>query len=85
MVLREAQRTLSLEAQEEQVVSESGEVSQALRSAPRVTYLMTRKMQSCCKVLSEGGFGNIHFLRELSLYNREWIRCSKIFGVRKTE
>lgn len=62
MVLRETQRTLSLEAQEEQVVSGSGEVSQALRSASRVTYLMTRKMQSCCKVLSEGGSGNIHFL-----------------------
>lgn len=78
MVLRETQRALSLEAQEEQVVSGSGEDSQALRSAPRVTYLITRKIQSCCRVLSEGGFGNIHFLKELSLYNREWIRCSNL-------
>lgn len=85
MVLREPQRALSLEAQEEQVVSDSGEVSQALRSAPRVMHLMTRKVRSSCRVLSEAGFGNIHFLKDLSLYNREWIRCSKIFGVRKTE
>lgn len=62
MVLRETQRALSLEAQEEQVVSGSGEDSQALRSVRRVTYLMTRKIQSCCRVLSEGGSGNIHFL-----------------------
>lgn len=85
MVLREPQRTLGLEAQEERVVSESGDVSQALRSAPRVMYLMTRKVWSSCRVLSEGGFGNIHFLKDLSLYNREWLRCSKIFVVRKTE
>lgn len=85
MVLRETQRALSLEAQEEQVVSESGEVSRALRSAPRVMCLMTRERQSCCGVLSEGGLGNIHFLKELSLYNREWIICSKIIGVRKRE
>lgn len=67
------------------MVSESGEVSHGLRSASRVMYLMTRKVQSCCRVLSEGGFGNIQILKDLSLYNREWIRCSKIFGVRKTE